>query len=319
MKVSIVIPAWNARTHLETTLAALDEIRRAPPVEFEVVVVDNGSKDKTDELVRERFPWMTLIRNERNNGFGGANNQGYRAGRGEYVLLLNADARLNAAALKGMSDFLDAHPRAAQVGVRQVFEDGTFQPTCRRLPTLWDDFCEMSLLRVVFPRSALFNRWRMNDWAHDRTMRVDQPMASCLLVRRRATEATGLFDEDYWPIYYEDVDLAARLKKAGWESWFLAEAKIVHVGSITYREAPTRSIEWWTRGKFIYFKKHGAPWATAVLSFNLGLRGFLVKGLLPALRRLTGRPRDLDFLRRELEAMREGRRKFRTGEAIKAD
>jgi GT2 family glycosyltransferase len=317
MKVSVVIPSWNDRLELRDALRSLEEARadaRAPA--FETVVVDNGSRDGVSAMVRSDFPWVRLVTNADNRGFAGAVNQGIALGSGDYLLLLNPDVRVNARALQVMAGVLDGRPEAAQAAVRMVYGDGRLQSSCRRLPTLWDDFCEMLFLSARFPRSPVFNAWRMNGWAHDETRAVDQPMAACLMIRRAALRQVGPMDESFWPAYYEDVDLAARLKRAGWISVFSAEAQVVHRGSTTWRRSPLGAVRLWTRGKFLYFRKHHGPMAVRCLALHLFLRTVVVGLGMGALKRLAGRTRRPGTLQQELAAMREGCRAFLRGERI---
>jgi GT2 family glycosyltransferase len=174
----------------------------------------------------------------------------------------------------------------------------------------------MLFLSARFPRSPLFNRWRMAGWDHGETREVDQPMAACLMIRRDALRQVGPLDEAFWPAYYEDVDLAARLKRAGWGSLFIADAQVVHLGSAAWRASPWGAVRLWTRGKFLYFDKHHGPGAARRLALHLFLRTVLVGLLGGVLKRLAGRTRRPGSLQLELAAQREGCRAFQRGDRI---
>src|SRR5512146_2379651 len=112
--LSIILVCWNNKEYLEQCLRSL----YAAPLKcrFDVFVTDNGSKDSSQAMLREKFPEVGLIQNDRNLGLGKASNQGILASHGRYVLLLNNDTIVNAASLDAMVDFLDHHPAAGAVG-----------------------------------------------------------------------------------------------------------------------------------------------------------------------------------------------------------
>ena len=116
--LSILIVNWNTREFTQGCLSSLlstsDRLENGRLVferlQAEVIVVDNGSHDGSAALIREEFPWATLIQNDQNLGFAPANNQAYRISSGRYLLLLNSDTRVQDGALQALVDFMDAHP-----------------------------------------------------------------------------------------------------------------------------------------------------------------------------------------------------------------
>ncbi|MBM3189304.1 MAG: glycosyltransferase, partial [Chloroflexi bacterium] len=166
--LGIVIVNYNTR---ELLGACLDSIRRSDgDVTYEVVVVDNGSTDRSAELVRSAYPWVWLIASERNGGYAYANNLGLKAlgfGDGEgdaraprYALLLNPDTVLPPEALATMAAYLDAHPDVGAVGPKLVRPDGSLDKACRRsFPSPLVSLYHFSGLDRLFPGSERLARY----------------------------------------------------------------------------------------------------------------------------------------------------------------
>jgi GT2 family glycosyltransferase len=231
--VSILIVSWNT---LELTRACLDSI----PVgltggeSYEVIVVDNGSSDGSVEWLRER-PEVHLVENDGNRGFAAAVNQAYGASSGRLVLLLNSDIEFKPGSLSALVDFLAQHPGVAGVGPLYLNPDGSPQQHHFRLPTL--PMLVASTNRVLRPLPGLAHserRYRMIGEDFSRPRPVEQPSASVLLLRREVLPADHLLDEAF-PIYFNDVELAYRLRQAGHELWMTPASEVFHVHGASTR------------------------------------------------------------------------------------
>jgi hypothetical protein len=252
-RASVCIVNWNTRDRLAACLEALRDQAEAAPAE--VIVVDNGSSDDSAAMMRKRFPWAKLIANDENRYYAAANNQGIEASRGRFVLLLNPDVELRPGALETMCRFLEEHEDAAAVACKLVLPDGTTQASCRTFPSpgvlVWE---AMGLARIL-PRSRLFGAYRMTHWGYDEVAEVDQPMASCLMLRRAALDAVGLFDEQF-PMFFNDVDLCLRLKQSGWRIYFTPEASALHHHGSATRLVRAEMVRESHRGLMRFYRKH---------------------------------------------------------------
>lgn len=226
-ELSVLLVNWNTR---ELALNCLDTLPHGigTDVDFEVVVVDNGSLDGSADALARR-PDIELIRNERNLGFAAAVNQAYRHSRGELLLLLNSDVELRADAVGTLVRFLRATPAAAGAAPLYVDPDGTPQPFHFDFPTFATTLANgSSLARLLIPGSARRLRaYRLLDEDFSRPRPVPQPSASCLLLRRAALPADEVFDERF-PIFFNDVQLARSLAARGHELWVTPDAVVVH-------------------------------------------------------------------------------------------
>ena len=140
-------------------------------------------------------------------------------------MLLNPDTEVQADALNQLAAFLDEHPTVAAVAPKLVFPDGGTQRSCRAFPSPWLLFCDAIGLARLSPKR--FGAYRMHDFDHESTRPVEQPMFSAIMIRRQAWDQIGPLDERF-PIFFNDVDWCMRAKQKGWETWFLAEAKVIH-------------------------------------------------------------------------------------------
>jgi hypothetical protein len=275
VKLSIVIVTWNSAADIET---CIDSINFGE--EFEVIVVDNASGDATRDKL-SRYHHLKLVANESNCGYARANNQGLKLATGEYVLLLNPDTRIELGALDTLACYLDEHPAVGAVAPRLISPDGTTQFSIRSLPTSASLFWELVGLSRLFPKSRIFGRWKMKYFDYSRTAEVEQPMASCLMLRRTALASlasnssllTANFPMDeQFPMFYNDVDLSKRMADAGWKTVYLPDARVVHRHGASTRQVRARMIRESHRSAFRYLRKHdhsGLFWLKAVVLLPL--------------------------------------------------
>lgn len=253
--VSVLIVNWNTRDLLRACLLSL---RACPALRREeIIVVDNASGDGSAAMVRAEFPEVMLLLSTDNSGYAAGNNLGYVLARGDYIWLLNPDTEVQPDALTRMQNFLDEHPRCGAVASMLVdAQTGEPQQSCRTFPSPAALWCEALGLARLFPRSRRFGFYRMGWWDYRDTRRVDQPMASSLLVRRHAIEdAGGLFDEQF-PIYFNDVDLCWRLHQANWEIWYLPTARVRHHGGAGTSQVKPAMIASSHESLRRFYKKH---------------------------------------------------------------
>lgn len=217
-RVSVIIVNWNGLEHLET---CLDSLKKQVFRDFEVVLVDNGSRDGSVGFLRERYPWVRLVELEENVGFAGGNNCGLDNASGEYVVTLNNDTRVEAGWLARLVEVADAHPAAGMVGCRIVsFHDPD------RIDSLGMRICRDGMSRGAH---------RLGKWSSLHLGAVSDilfPSACAALYKRAMIEEIGFFDEDFFA-YCEDTDLGLRGRLAGWEAVLASEAVVYHKYSET--------------------------------------------------------------------------------------
>ncbi|GIV15967.1 MAG: glycosyl transferase [Armatimonadota bacterium] len=272
--LSLIIVNWNTREHLR---ACLRSIFAYPPDEpFEVWVVDNASSDGSVQMVREQFPQVYLIANERNVGYGRANNQALRQAQGEFALILNSDIEATPNALQALIDFMRQHPDAHAAGGQLILPDGSIQPSCSERLTLWAVFCEQSLLAKAFPRSRLFGGYTLTWWGYDSVREVEQVVGACLILRRQPDGYFPLFDERYF-MYAEDTELCHRIRQSGGRIYYVPHARFKHhLGASSEQETVrTEMVKAYNRSRLLFFHEVHGAWSVPVYRLLIAMGALL--------------------------------------------
>ena len=231
--VAVVIVNFNAGEHLRTCIesVAADLSLHSS----DIIVVDNASSDGSDRLI-DGMSGVSLVRNERNRGFGAAVNQAVRLTSAPLIWLLNPDCEVVAGTFARLARTLVQHDTCAIAAARLLNADGSVQASARGEPSAWTGlFGRHGLMTKLFPRSALAKRnLRSEDLvqADVESAVVDWVMGACMLIRRDFFTEAGGFDERYF-LYWEDADLCRRLRARGYDTRYVPGAHVVHVGAIS--------------------------------------------------------------------------------------
>ena len=274
MDLSVVVVSWNTRELLRDCLWSVYDT--VSGLQFEVVVVDNGSSDGSAEMVANEFPQAVLLRNEANRGFAAANNQAILKSSGHYVLLLNPDTEARPGALATLVSFLDEHPEAGAAGSLLLDPGGGTQLSCSPMPTLSRELWRLLHLDQLWPYAS----YPMRTWPRQTPREVDVAQGACLILRREALAQAGYLDEDYF-IYTEEVDLCHRVRGRGWKVYWVPTAEVVHYGGRSTRQVAGPMFLWLYRSKVLFFRKRRGRLAAWVYKAVL---------LLAAIPRLAASP-----------------------------
>jgi N-acetylglucosaminyl-diphospho-decaprenol L-rhamnosyltransferase len=251
-RVAIVIVTYNSAAEIGGCLDALAGLSEG---EAEILVVDNASADSTrDEVVARN---IRLIANRTNAGFAAALNQGVRATESPLILSLNPDAHL-VRGLDAMAAFLEK-PGAGAVGGMLVGEDGKPQGgfMARNLPTTATLVLEVLGINRLWPGNPVNWHYRCLGLDPMSVARVDQPAGAFLMFSRAIWELVGGFDERFRPIWFEDVDFCARIKSAGYCTYYHPAAVAKHSGSHTVAALALESRQrYWYGSLLKYAAKH---------------------------------------------------------------
>ncbi|PIU03180.1 hypothetical protein COT44_04780 [Candidatus Shapirobacteria bacterium CG08_land_8_20_14_0_20_39_18] len=228
IRVSIIILSWNTAKLLRDCLKSLEfEIFN---LKFEIIVVDNGSQDKSAEMVKKEFPAVNLIINKNNLGFSKANNQAAKIAKGEYLFFLNSDTIVKESALEKLIDFLDHNQEVGAVSPLLLNEDGSYQidPCFLRFPSPLRALVYYNkYLRTLFTK--IFPNYLFSVSDYTNVSQVEQIPGAALMIRKNLFKQIDGFDEKF-PIYFEDVDLSFQINKAGYKLFVVPDARIIHLG-----------------------------------------------------------------------------------------
>ncbi len=255
MLLSVCIVNWNTRDFLRECLRSLYDY---PPQgwDMEIIVVDNASHDGSASMTTNEFPQVCLIANPDNKGYAEGNNQAIARAHGEAILLLNPDVVVHKASLTNAVAFLTAHPNAAAVGARLLGTDGKTQRSLRGFPDPWPVLWEAIGLARLLPCMPALGAYRMTTFNYNRPGEADQPMASFLLLARRAVREVGLLDTQF-PIFFNDVDWCWRAKREhGWKIYYTPDALVTHAGGGSTRQAKPAMRDESHRALARFYHKH---------------------------------------------------------------
>lgn len=276
---TVIVVSFNTRERLRQ---ALDSLAAAGRSDVETIVVDNASMDGSADAAAAHPLRPRVLRQPVNGGFAVGVNCGLAAARGEAVVLLNSDARLEAGALSRLLDYLAAHPGVGTAGGRIVNPDGSRQATAFREPTLLESWLEFG-----FPGAATPRGMRL---APDATGPVEWVSGAFLAAPRRLMQRLGGLDDRFF-MYAEDIDWGRRVRATGLEVHYVTEATAVHAA----RGSDPSDRNWSPRAVAARLQFHGkyagAPAAAllrAALTVNWLVMG-VAAGLLSLLPGAAGR------------------------------
>jgi GT2 family glycosyltransferase len=245
MKVSAVVISHGHRDELARSLPAL-----VPQVDEAVVIANVPGSAPADPL------GVRVIEQASPRSFAANINAGAAASTGELLLVANPDTVAEPGSVAALHDFVVAHPRCGAAGPQMFDPDGAWQPSRRRFPTVGGTLVRRTPLRLLFPPLERQRRHYQLDERPTEPVPSDWMLGGFLLIRRRAFDEVGGFDEGF-RMYGEEIDFCYRLARAGWERWYVPAAVVRHRwDAVTDRSLFTRRTLWHWRGVLRFVRKH---------------------------------------------------------------
>lgn len=255
--VSVLIVTWNSEEWVERCLAALPAAFGG--VAYEVIVHDNNSSDGTvGRLTAAADRRTTIHTGMKNDGFAGGINHSLDRARGEYVLCLNPDCEPAAGSLRRLVEYLESHPEAGGAVPLLLDDSGAPQREfqLRRLPTFKSLAAEILLIDRIFPDNRVTSRYRYRDLDITKHQNIEQPAAAALMLRKSVFDEVGPFDDSFAPAWFEDVDYAIRLARAGKTVCLVPDSVAKHRGGASLEHVSFEDfLRIWYRNLFIYASK----------------------------------------------------------------
>ncbi|RKZ21345.1 hypothetical protein DRQ16_03730 [bacterium] len=273
MKLSILIPNWNGKRHLEKCLLSI--FSHPPSLDYEVIVYDNGSTDGSCEMVKKKFRKVKLIEGEKNKGFAFAVNRMIERAKGEYLGIVNSDIFYNRDPFTPIISFMEEKKEVGVVGPKLLKPEGGIHTTMgRHFPNIYSAFVEIT---GIAPRLAsFFPFYRLSSFiepplSHLKEKYTGHVEASFMVVRRKVFEEFGGFDENFFA-YYEDLDFQLRIRKK-WKVYYMAGVEVYHVGGGSFPSRTKEASRLYIRSFLYYFYKNRPYWEYRVLPFIYLLKG----------------------------------------------
>ena len=291
MDLSIIIVSYKTKDVLKNCLLSIKD-NVSKKITYEIIVSDNGSNDKTTQMISDlRFKTsdLMLIENRENLGFSKANNVGVKESKGRYILFLNPDTVIQKDTLERMVEFMDKTKDAGAATCKVLLPSGNIDDSCHRgFPTPWNSFCHFSGLAKVFPKTKIFGGYNLSFLDMTKTHEIDALAGSFMIVKREAGEDIGWWDEDYF-FYGEDLDFCYMLKQKGWKVYYVPDVSILHLKGVSGgikkiskeistadKETKRMATKWRFDAMRIFYKKHYEnkyPWiVTKLVYFGISLK-----------------------------------------------
>jgi hypothetical protein len=225
--LSIIIVNWNSIEHLKKCLMSIHN--NVKEIGFEIIVIDNASYDGSEKMIRREFPNVVFIQSDMNVGFAKANNMGFRRSCGDNLLFLNPDTEILGESVNKMLIWLDSLSDGGAVGCKLVDSNLSLQTnSIQPFPTILNQLIDIEYLKL---RTRGLKFWAISPlFSKDaKPQEIQAISGACLMVKRRVFEEIGRFSEEYF-MYSEDIDLCYKIKLAGYKSYYIGEAAVIHYG-----------------------------------------------------------------------------------------
>lgn len=262
-KLSIVILSYNTKDLLLQCLASLQKVK--DELDFDVIVIDNASIDKSAEIVEKKYPRVKIVKNEANLGFAKGNNIAREIVKSKYVLFLNSDTIVKKGAIAETFNYLQSNHDIGAMTCRVLLTDGKDDPDTRRsFPTPWVSLTHFSKLDRLFPRSKIFAKYWRGYEDPLRMYDVDVIQGAFFMSPRKVLDQVGWFSEEYF-LDGEDIDLCWKIKKGGYRIVYYPEAYITHIKKAS--KSKSKSKKTGVESMEIFYRKN--MWSNYPLIVNI--------------------------------------------------
>ena len=235
-KVSIVFSNFNGGKEPLECLASIKKLNY-PKNKIQTIIIDNGSKDKSPEKIAGRFPEVNLIKLKKDIGLPASLNLGIKKSAGKYIFIANDDIVLEKSSIKNMVHFLEKNTNVGVLGGKVFYKN---EPK-----KLSDSACDFNMYKGEIKEGlAKGNKIK---W-----------LQSCaIMVPRTIFNKIGLFDDGYYPLYFDDFDFCLRATKSNLKIIYLKDAIFWHGAGKTTRQFSNKKVYyWWYKNKIRFYLKN---------------------------------------------------------------
>lgn len=227
--VCITMVNTNEQDDIERCLDSLYRDMKGSTLKWTVVLVDNASDVDIEPILKEKFPEVKLVRQEKNEGFGKSHNRAIKHVDAKYYFVLNPDTTFENGGklVERLHEFMENRPEVGMSGPKIVYPDGSLQYSCWRFPTFLQPIFSRTKWGKKGKGKETADRFMMKDFDHKKTLPVDAIMGSAMFVRKNAINEIGGFDDLFW-MYFEDIDWCKRMWEEGWPVYYVHDIVLNH-------------------------------------------------------------------------------------------
>jgi GT2 family glycosyltransferase len=239
LDLTIIIPNYNTKALLRSCLASIYEHTKG--ITFEIICIDDHSRDGSADMVASEFPGAILVRNHVNHNYVINNNLGMSMSHGRYACLLNSDTMLISNAFEALVSFMDSRPDVAACGPKLLNPDRTVQHCIRRFVGPGTLLLQAINWHKLFPESSAMRHLYATDTDYSREQQVDSIGTTAFMIRRSTWDTAGMLDERF-RMHVVDWAYNFMLKQKKKVLYYTPCAEIVHFGSQSVNQAAMKSI-----------------------------------------------------------------------------
>ena len=239
--ISIISVNYN---HADITCKMLESLSKVSYPNIEVIVIDNGSKENPS-IIKQQFPEIRFIETGENLGFAGANNLGICMSKGKYILLINNDTIVTPGFLEPLVEKMEADPNIGAVSpkIKYYYHENTIQ------------FAGMTNINPYTVRSQTYGNMERDNGQHDKDRISAYAHGAAMMVSRDVVEKVGLMSLAFF-LYYEELDWGYRIRKAGYQIWYVHNSVIYHlVSASTGAQSPFKTY-YLNRSRLLYMRRN---------------------------------------------------------------
>ncbi len=225
IKISVIITHYQTPELLDLCLKSVKE--NIGDLEYEIIVVDSESQRKNQEFLKYKYPEIKLIAFKKNLGYSKIINAGLKEARGEYILILNADIIVLDGAISEMLIYIEKDKKIGIIAPQLVDFTNNIQISCFSNPSPKAILARRTIFGKTKQGKKVLEKFTINDWDRNLIREVDWVQGSAMLVRKKAFEKVGLWDERFF-MYFEDADWCRRFWENGFKVIYLPTAKMVN-------------------------------------------------------------------------------------------
>ncbi len=286
--ITVVTVSYKSAELTTRSLSSVyQQKQQSPDLNIRAVVVDNASGDSPEisAFIEQQgwSDWATLITAEKNGGFGFGNNLAFRHALKhwdvDFFQLLNPDAEARENCFQPLVNFLLNHPGVGIVGSQILNIDGYIESSAHRFHSPVNELLESARLGAL---DNLFEEHALHSEIIDEPFQCDWLCGASMMIRREVIDQIGLFDENFF-LYFEEVDFFHRASKAGWQTWYVPEAKVTHIeGASTGIKLVRRRPQYWYESRRrMFVKMYGVLGLVAAdVLWAVGRMSYLVRRFL---------------------------------------
>ena len=252
--ISIIIVNYSVENYLKKCIESI--LKYIGEIDFEIIVIDNNSTDRSVNMLRDNFKQIKLIKNKINLGFAKAVNLGLKKSKGRYVALVNPDAYFIENSFSICRVFLEENSNIGVIGCKVMNEDGTLQLSSRRnFPYIYSYCFKMLGISKIFPKNKIFSNYNQTYIDEDIIQETQSISGAFMMFEKKIIDKIGYFDERFF-LYFEDTDFCFRAIKAGYKVIYYPLTKFFHYKSMSSKINNLNMKNYFDDSFLLFFEKY---------------------------------------------------------------